>query len=430
MRLEAAVLAVTLAGCAQSPSGPTWYRDVQPIVQRKCGTCHEEGGIGPFPLKTLADWKAVEPLALAAIREGRMPPFPARTDCAEYAPTQQLPAEYRETIEKWVAAGEPEGDPKTFKELPGAADRLTRVDLSLPLSVPFTPTEAPDQYRCFLVDWPVKDPMFVTGYELRPGVKDIVHHADIFFIHPDAAAAWQAKDDADPAPGWECYDIPFADEGGWIGTWVPGLRGVDFHEGTGLRIPVGGKIYVQVHYNIPQGNDRADVSTLDLRLENRVETPAGVQAVSDPSWLTQHTMTIPANEKDVTHNFIVDPTLLAPLISRTFTGNKPMTLYATTMHLHQLGESAYLKVHHADGGTDCVVDIPKWDFHWQLSYTLANPVRITPGDKIEVSCTWDNTQANQPILNGTQVLSKTRNWGARTQDEMCVGGIYVTEDQD
>lgn len=428
MRLEPALLAVVVTGCAQS-TAPTWYRDVQPIVQRKCGTCHDEGGIGPFPLKTLADWKAVEPAALAALRDGRMPPFPARTDCAEYSPTQAMPAEYRETIEKWVASGGAEGDPKTFRELPGAADRLTRVDLSLPLSVPYTPTHAPDQYRCYLVDWPITDPQFVTGYELRPGAKDLVHHADIFFIHPDAAAAWQAKDDADPAPGWECYDIPFADEGGWIGTWVPGLRGVDFPEGTGLRIPVGGKIYVQVHYNLPSGNSESDVSTLDLRLAPRVDQPAGVQAVSDPSWLTQHTMNIPAGEKDVTHSFVVDPTLLAPLISRTFVGNKPLTLYATTMHMHQLGQSAFLKVHRADGGTECVVDIPRWDFHWQLSYTLAKPVVINPGDQLEVSCTWDNTQTNQPVIDGMQAMAVDRNWGARTQDEMCVGGIYVTEEK-
>ena len=89
-----------------------------------------------------------------------------------------------------MAAGAPEGDPKTFKELPGAPDRLTRVDLSLPLSTPFTPNESPDQYRCFLVDWPITEPQFVTGYELRPGAASLVHHADIFFIHPDAAATW------------------------------------------------------------------------------------------------------------------------------------------------------------------------------------------------------------------------------------------------
>ena len=109
--------------------------------------------------------------------------------------------------------------------------------------------------------------------------------------------------------------------------------------------------------------------------------------------------------------------------------NKPLTLYATTMHMHQLGQSAFLKVHRADGGTECVVDIPRWDFHWQLSYTLAKPVVINPGDQLEVSCTWDNTQANQPLIDGMQAMAVDRNWGARTQDEMCVGGIYVTEEK-
>ena len=44
------------------PQPVSWHKDVEPLVQRKCGTCHEQGGIAPFTLKTLEDWKAVEPL--------------------------------------------------------------------------------------------------------------------------------------------------------------------------------------------------------------------------------------------------------------------------------------------------------------------------------------------------------------------------------
>ncbi len=418
-----AVVALFLS-CTQQQT--TWHKDVAPIVQRKCGTCHEPGGVGPFPLLTLDDWKAVEQPALDAIRSGRMPPFPARQDCADYSPTQALLPSQRAVIEKWLDEGSIEGDPATFKALPDAADRLTRVDLSLPLSEPFTPTQAPDQYRCFLADWPHDVAKFITGYELKPGQKSLVHHADIFFLHPSVAARWQQRDDDAPGPGWECYDIPFSDEGGWIGTWVPGYRGVDFPEGTGLRIEPGAKIYVQVHYNLPAGNTLADVSVLDLRLEDRVSRNGGVQAMSDPRWLTQKTMHIPANEKDVTHSFRADPTMLASLISRNLIDGEPLKLYASTLHMHQLGQSASITLHRADGSTECIADIPKWNFHWQLSYTLKEPIIINPGDELDVTCTWDNTAANQPVIKGTQVTPVNRNWGARTEDEMCVGGIYVS----
>ncbi|MFO0595896.1 MAG: hypothetical protein U0228_11340 [Myxococcaceae bacterium] len=430
MRLfVAACGAFVLLGCSPQQPGPqptTWYKDVAPIVSRKCGTCHVPGGITPFSLQTLADWKAVEPSALDAIRSGRMPPFPADLGCNSYFPTQSLPADMKAVIEKWVADGQPEGNPTDFADLPGAPDRLTRVDLSVPMKESFTPTHSPDEYRCFIVDWPFDVQKYITGYEFRPGAKELVHHADLFFLNPAVVPTWEAKD-TDPGPGWECYDIPLGQEGGWIGTYVPGNRGVDFPADTGLKVPVGAKLYFQVHYNLTNAASAPDLSTLDLRVEDKVKKIAGVQAVSDPNWITQRTMTIPANQKDVTHTFDIEATRFASIINQNFVDGKPLKLYATTMHLHQLGQSTSLKIKRADGSTTCVVDIPRWDFHWQLAYTLQEPVLINPGDQLSLSCTWDNTAQNQPIVNGVRVMPKTRNWGARTEDEMCVGGIYVTQ---
>ncbi|MBL8911886.1 MAG: hypothetical protein JNM17_14430 [Archangium sp.] len=421
---------ICLSACQQPtppPQQTTWFKDVQPLVQRKCGTCHEAGGIGPFALQTLADWKAVEPQALDAIRTGRMPPFPAKMDCADYSPTTALLADQKALIEKWISEGELEGTPTDFAEFPEAPDRLTRVDLSLPMKEPFTPTRRPDEYRCFLIDWPFDVPKFITGYELRPGKKDLVHHADIFFLNPVVVPTWQARDDAEAGPGWECYDIPLGQEGSWIGTYVPGNRGVDFPADTGLKVPVGAKIYIQVHYNLTFAQGAPDVSTLDLRLEDRVKKIAGVMAVSDPNWIIQDTMVIPANQKDVEHHFDIEATRFSSLITSNFIDGRPLKLYATTMHLHQLGQSTSLTIKRADGSTTCAVDIPKWDFHWQLAYTLKEPIIINPGDQLSVSCTWDNTAANQPVINGQRVMPRTRNWGARTEDEMCVAGIYVTQ---
>jgi hypothetical protein len=427
LALSCCVLALACTPSTPEPTVTTWHKDVAPIIERKCATCHEPGGVGPFSLLTLDDWKAVEPMALDAIRTKRMPPFPARADCAEYAPTQAMSDEQRAVIEQWITEGKNEGKPTDFASLPGAADRLTRVDVSLPMKEAFTPTTAPDEYRCFLIDWPYDVPKYITGYELRPGQKSQVHHADIFFLNPVVVPTWQARDDAEPGPGWECYDIPLGQEGSWIGTFVPGNRGVDFPEGTGLKVPVGAKIYIQVHYNFPRNGGLADVSTLDLRLEDKVRRLAGVQAISDPRWIQDRSMTIPANQKDVTHDFLIDPTMFSSIINQNFVDGRPLKLYATTMHLHQLGQATSLEIIRADGSKTCAVDIPKWDFHWQLAYTLKEPIIINPGDQLKVSCTWDNTAANQPVINGTQVTPRTRNWGARTEDEMCVAGVYVTQ---
>jgi hypothetical protein len=73
-----------------------------------------------------------------------------------------------------------------------------------------------------------------------------------------------------------------------------------------------------------------------------------------------------------------------------------------------------------------VLDIPKWDFHWQLPYSLATPLVLNPGDKLAVECHWDNSAENQPIIDGVQRTPVDLNWGVKTTDEMCVGGFYLT----
>ena len=241
--LPALAASLALVACGPQEQKLTWHKDVAPIVDRKCATCHVAGGIAPFALGSLADWNTYEAASLEAIRSGRMPPFPAKADCAEYSPTQALGADHREVLERWLVTGKSEGNPKDFAPLPGAPDKLTRVDVSVPMTDDFTPTKSPDEYRCFILDWPFTDTRFITGYELRPGQKSMVHHADLFFLNPNFVSDWQRRD-TDPGPGWECYDIPFGREGQWIGTYVPGMRGTEFPPGVGLRVPPGAKIVI------------------------------------------------------------------------------------------------------------------------------------------------------------------------------------------
>jgi hypothetical protein len=94
------------------------------------------------------------------------------------------------------------------------------------------------------------------------------------------------------------------------------------------------------------------------------------------------------------------------------------------MHLH--GHEEVLSIDRADGGEDCMLDVPAWNFHWQGSYTFSEPMVVYPGDKLRVTCTWDNTAANQPVVNGVQQPPKDLNWGEGTTDEMCLGIFYVT----
>ena len=95
--------------------------------------------------------------------------------------------------------------------------------------------------------------------------------------------------------------------------------------------------------------------------------------------------------------------------------------------MHNIGSHATLKLIRPNGGkNECLLDIPKWDFHWQGSYYLAQSTVVNPGDILSIECHWDNSQAHQPVQNGTQAPPKDLYWGEGTGDEMCLGGFYIT----
>jgi hypothetical protein len=103
-------------------------------------------------------------------------------------------------------------------------------------------------------------------------------------------------------------------------------------------------------------------------------------------------------------------------------GGRPITLYTAALHMHNLGHTGYVKVKHEDGSEECLLRISDWDFHWQGGVRLKKPVSVAPGDQVEINCVFDNSQANQPIgPDGTQLQTKSLNWGENTRDEMCLG---------
>lgn len=419
------LLLLVCGACAQPEAPkPTWNRDVGPLLQSKCGDCHVSGGIGPFALTTFAEVMGVKDSVRSAIVTRRMPPWPAARGCAEYVPDGSLSDEQIALVEKWLDEGAMEGNPADFKALGEPPNALSRVDLSVPMQKPFTPTRAPDEYRCFVLDWPKAETTFITGYALAPGNEAMIHHADIFFIRPQHADKYRAKDPS--GDGYTCYDIPVL-EGGWIGTFVPGNLGVDFPEESGLRIEPGSKIFIQTHYNTTYTGKQPDLSALNLRLETRVKKRALVEALSDLKWIRDDDMLIPAYAKDTMHDYVEDPTLFISAFDPTFVDGVPVKVHAGTLHMHQMGSSAKFEIIRKDGTKQCIVDIPKWDFHWQLPYTLRTPIVVNPGDQLRVECRWDNSQENQPYVDGVQRTPVDLNWGARTEDEMCVAGVYLTQ---
>lgn len=396
----------------------TWHADVRPLVEARCATCHYDDGPGPYPLQSYDDVKSHAAVVRDAIVGRRMPPFLGISSCNEYENDYSLTDEQRGVITAWIDQGMPEGDAAApGPALPTFARDLTRTDLTVGMSEGYKPqNEGGDDYRCFVLDWPLAAPAFVTGLSVTPGNKSVVHHVLVFSVPAEKAAEIAALDAADPGYGYTCFGGPgvSTERMSLLGAWVPGIGSGDYPKGSGIPVLPGTKLVMQMHYNtsgikygLHGGKGEPDQTSLRLMLEQTVASPAGVMPVVNPLWIQKpETMLIPAKTNGVVRSFAFDPTLLS--------GDKPFTIRRTTMHQHVLGTRAKLTLQRADGSEQCLLDIPRWDFGWQLGYDLKNPVVVNPGDMVRIDCEWSNPGA-------TDVT-----WGEGTKDEMCLGGLFVT----
>ncbi|KFE64416.1 hypothetical protein [Hyalangium minutum] len=413
--------AMMLAACASEQPAPslTWHRDVAPLMQERCGGCHVEGGIAPFALQSHAQVFERRAEIREAVSSRRMPPWQPGPGCAEYLDDLSLSEEQITLITRWVDAGAPEGSVRDARPVaPSPPVGLSRVDLELRMPLEYTPQKAPDDYRCFILDWPHERAQYITGFNGKPGTLAEIHHLIAYLIRPEEVAQVQALDNAEPGPGYTCFGGP----GGkgaqvWLGAWAPGAMGGDYPERTGLEIQPGSKIVLQVHYNTHSAAPSPDRSSLQFKLDERVDTPAYMLLWTDASWVLNKTMDIPAGQADVMHRWTSEPSSVLEAVTRGAVPNgEPLTLHTAALHMHTLGTRARLEVLRQAGGTECLLDIPRWNFSWQNSYRLREPRELMPGDRLTVECHWDNSAPG----------AVDTHWGEGTHDEMCLGILYMT----
>jgi hypothetical protein len=423
-------MAVMVSACGGSEGGTgnpapgplSYYKDIKPLFDAKCTQCHYEGGIGPFSLQGYEAALPWGPAIKQQVVDKTMPPWPPDNACNKYVGDRSLSEDQIQKIAGWVDAGMLEGKP-TEAGAPldtGPDIGLSRVDLSLSIPVEYTPQSEPDDYRCFVVPWPESTVKYVSGFRATPGQPSIVHHVIAYVAGPGQVAEVAALDAADPGEGYTCFGAPGFVPPIWLGSWAPGRGAEQYAAGTGIKVEPGSQVVIQVHYNTLSASKLPDRTTIDLQLESTVAKEGRVQLWTNFAWVTGQTMKIPAFEPDVTHVFAADPT-------QTFTAGKPFRIYDGAVHMHTLGTRSRLFIERAGGGTECLLDIPHWNFHWQGAYQLTETMVFQPGDKMGLECHWDNSPPNQPIVGGQQQVPKDVYWGEGTTDEMCLGGFYITD---
>jgi len=413
-------------GGTVDPDAPTYHADISPLIQRECLGCHVEGGIGPFALDSYEAVSENAASVVSSVTSGYMPPWLPGQDCGEFAHERSLTPEERQVFVAWNAGGLREGDP---------ADAPPPIEDEV---IDFTPTHvasigeggyvadvtSPDDYRCFVLDVPVEETRYLTGSWVEPGQDDIVHHVLVYAVPPEQAAAVDAANGADGDLGYTCFGGPLPgigeDTGSGLpptqlGAWVPGQTPSLLPEGRGIRIEAGSRVVMQVHYNTLETVPEPDETEFQMLLS--ADEP-DVLVETDPLPILD--LEIPAMQSDVNHTRIF----------RNWTGS-PMTITSLSAHMHLLGTEFSAHWVPAVGETAeqmCLLDIDAWDFQWQQAYgrPTGSPVVVQPGEGIEVSCTYDNSTTNQPVVNGVQIDPRDVAWGDGTLDEMCI--LYISRE--
>ena len=427
----AVALALAAAACKGEPDDTPWcsdsqaepvpteepvsyYRDAKPILDQKCGRCHEEGGIGPFALRSYEEAFAYREAIATAVASGHMPPFLAAGCCADYFNDYSLTAEELSVLLGWVKQGAVPGDPGEEPPARPQVGGLSRVDLELGMAEPYQPAPpagSTDDQRCFVLDWPIDKKVFVTGFEPVPGAREVVHHLIAAAVGPDSVEELEARDADDPLPGFDCSgdlgDIDWRDVKALGGSLVGGDR----PRGLGTEVEPGSKIALQIHYSTVNGN-RPDQTKIRFKLDNEAHDAKGIP-VANPAWLVGDAMGIEAGDPDAVFFYRMEPDL--------FTGDERVALQGITPHMHAFGSKFVVRILHQDDSATCLLEIPEWHFGWEQPYWFAEPIELDPDDELYIECHFDNSADNQAPGQTPRDIA----WGNNNQD-MCAAFVAFT----
>jgi len=422
-----------LAACyTEPPPPPTFYKNVLPIFQSVCQNCHVDGGIAPFPLVTYDDAKAESDQIASDTKTRIMPPFGARAtdECKPPFGWQHdwsLTDEAIQIIQDWHAAGDPPGDPNDapppntlppITELVGATALQPKSSFTLPAD------SQNDAFECFLLDPNITADTYLTGTFVKPGNKTIVHHTLIFEV---SASATLTNGDAIPDQ-YPCFGSAETTDEQLVALWAPGQQPYVYPDNVAHPLAAGTRFVMQIHYH-PHAN--ADLTTPDLTTFEYTTTP------NKPEYTVgTELLGLPVSKgltTQLTGSFPIEPntTDIVTLDESTAPLTQPVQLLAVAPHMHLVGVDEKISLIHGST-SQCLVQVPRWDFNWQRSYAYDAPIEslpwVSPGDVLELRCTYDDSMDN-PALSGA-LLEQGLNApqpvkiGETTLDEMCLGAFW------
>jgi len=390
---------VVLLPCAYA--GPTFYKDIQPITNHYCAPCHRPGEAGPFPLLTYHDVQKRAAQIAAVTSKRFMPPWLPEPGYGSFVDELRLSEAQVRTIAEWAAAGAPEGNPSDPPPAPKFTEgwQLGPPDLILTAQHAVTvPASGPDVYWNFIFTATNKKPRWVRAIEIRPGKKNVVHHANLYIDRAHSARAQEIA----PGQGFPGMDpviertIYEPDDGHFL-YWKPG--GIPYSEPDGFawRLDPGNDLVLNAHL-LPSGKPEQIEPSIGLYFTDKPQThfPMLIELEHDGA------LNIPPGDKD----FVVSDDFKLPM---------DVDVLAIYPHAHMLGHVLEGYATLPDGTKKWLIRISDWDRNWEAVYRYRQPVFLPRGTVVSMRFHYDNSTANPRNPNNPPKRVKA---GNRVTDEM------------
>lgn len=392
------------------PGAPTFSRDIAPIFQNRCQSCHRPGEAAPM---SLLDYESARPWVksiVKAVTARTMPPWFADPAIGKWSNNASLTEAEIKTINDWANAGSPEGDPADLPParewaegwLMGAPDMVFTLIQEQVLA-----PELVDEYRYIVAPMNLKEDLWVQGVEVRPGNREVVHHVNVFDTksmlgaNVDKAALAEATArsvDASGNPrrmGGEGF-APQGEVAGRVGGFLPGDSPLVLADGDAVLLPKGSSLMLQLHYHKETGLEARDLTKVGVRIS---KSPVS-RRVHGGS-VDNCTFRIPAGAE----NHQVDGEL---------TISEDIEIVSMSPHMHLRGKDFKVWATLPDGSELQILNVPKYDFNWQLTYEAEQPISLPAGTKLRTRAHYDNSK-NNPF---NPAPDKDVEWGEPTTDEM------------
>ncbi len=388
------------AGPAPSLAKVTFDRDIAPIVYHYCANCHRPGEAGPFPLLTYEDVRKHGHQIVAVTQTRFMPPWLPEPGELKFADERRLSDKQIATIKAWVDQGMLEGKASDLPPKPTFVEgwQLGKPDLILKATKPYMlSATGSDQYWNFILPVPINETRWVRAFEIRPGDKRLVHHANMLVDRYESARRLE-KVRGSGFGGMEIrIDSETFDPDSHFLFWKPGTVVANEPDGMALRLDKGTDLVLNTHLQ-PSGKAEPIQPSVGLYFTDKPATlhPMLLQLQNDAA------LDIPAGAK----NFVVTDEFTLPI---------DVDLLGIYPHAHYLGKDLRATARLPDGTTETLIHIKQWDLNWQAVYRYAEPVFLPKNTTITMRYVYDNSEDNiaNPNYPPARVLG-----GNRSTDEM------------